>query len=1334
MKPLRLMMVMLGVMMVGVLPGLGEAVTLLDNSSDLGTASSDLSTVEVAQQFTTGNDTYGYNLDSVDLYVGGLTNFQDLTVRVLADGGSSTPGIGLTTLVYSSSGSGTVKYSFSPALRVEASTSYWWFIQYDPSGSESPTLGLNNAGEEANTLGWNLPGVAQTRAVGSSSAWSGASYRVRLIVEGDIAANSPPSGASGTITVVEDTRHVFATHEFGFSDSDGENLDHVSITALPSEDGGTLWWRGTAITAGSLPHMVTGTEINSGRFSYTPPSNTWGDGLGSFRFKVSDGTDYSDEYDMVVNVAAANRAPSVLGQTAVIYGEHSTDAVATYVGVDAQGQSVTWEVSGVDGDAFSIDDSGELRFASSPDYHSPTDADGDNEYLVTVVGSDGELTTELEVRVTVNGAPVWSGETQLSYDENGSGEMGPFTVRDPEGDAIGYEILSTADGGLFGSRRDGDGIFLSWETWPDFEEPGDTDADNTYEVTLVAYNPAVAGSRVERMVTITVTDGDDLPVAVDDVVETAAGEEVVIQVLENDRDPDDGVLAVVGVGEAVAPRHGTAELMPYSTTAIRYTPAAAFVGTDTFSYTMSDGFSTAAAIVTVVVGDKTNPVVEIAAETTDAVRGLLTVTIVFSEAVKDFDEEDVQVWNGSVVEFDEVSPTEYRLEIAAERLGQVVGIVVAPGVAEDDAGNGNLGAELGVETGIGVSYGAASYTAPEAGEAATLTVQLSQEWSTELAIPIRVTRPETTEASDYAITGLADWDETAGGGALIFAAGVTEAVFRVAANLDRDGDDETLELGFGPFPEAVGVGERATATVLLEDHRTGEDVGPGRSLEGMLGVMARSMGVSALSAIESRFDRYRQWRNESLGRRRARWQASSDGWWRGVSLGWLGSLEGYGPAAALLAGGSDGPESGGRYRLDGHDGYRLGAASLGLEGGELTARPGGEFPLSEIAYERRLALSEGPRGWTPVVWGQVDRQEFQGDLGSEGPAYQGSLTSVHLGLELYAGPAILGGLVFVHSRGGLDYADEGVEGQVDSGMNTFHPYVYWQPGERFSVWGFLGLGSGDVDVSGPGMEGGGDAEFRMVAGGVRGVVSHWGSTDWSLKADMFRGELSSSALEGLGEASGSASRLRLLLEWELGWWLAEGLLNVQLEAGGRFEGGDAEGGSGVETGFRVGYVNAETGLDVAVRGRMLAAGGNGYRDWGFGVQGSWDPGAGDRGFRASVASVWGRDGGGAAALWAHGEMVTRRSRPEALGLEADLSMVSEVAYGGLQVRGLPGVLTPYSRLRWNGQGDEVALGAAWQPGEASPRTGGTRVELEGVRRDYLDLADAGVWLRLLMPF
>jgi uncharacterized repeat protein (TIGR01451 family) len=104
------------------------------------------------------------------------------------------------------------------------------------------------------------------------------------------------------------------------------------------------------------------------------------------------------------------------------------------------------------------------------------------------------------------------------------------------------------------------------------------------------------GQTAAATVAVAVASGDRAPIAVPDATQADA-DPIDIAVLANDSDPDGDPLAVVGV---TAPSSGAAAMNPDGT--VRYTPAAGFIGTATFSYTVGDGRGgTASATVTIVV-------------------------------------------------------------------------------------------------------------------------------------------------------------------------------------------------------------------------------------------------------------------------------------------------------------------------------------------------------------------------------------------------------------------------------------------------------------------------------------------------------------------------------------------------------------------------------------------------------------------------------------------------------------------------------------------------------------------------------------------------------------
>lgn len=130
----------------------------------------------------------------------------------------------------------------------------------------------------------------------------------------------------------------------------------------------------------------------------------------------------------------------------------------------------------------------------------------------------------------------------------------------------------------------------------------------------------------EATVSLTITPVNDAPVAVDDAYTVAKNGVVVISapgLLANDSDPEGNSFTIVA---ATGSQHGTVDPL-YNNGSFTYRPVAGYSGTDTFTYTISDGTSTAQAtvIITVSAVDNQTPVA-VADSYTVAEDGTLNVT------------------------------------------------------------------------------------------------------------------------------------------------------------------------------------------------------------------------------------------------------------------------------------------------------------------------------------------------------------------------------------------------------------------------------------------------------------------------------------------------------------------------------------------------------------------------------------------------------------------------------------------------------------------------------------------------------------------------------------
>ena len=260
-------------------------------------------------------------------------------------------------------------------------------------------------------------------------------------------------------------------------------------------------------------------------FSGTPPANFNGViDLQLFGINGGPTAPSAIEDYFTLTITPVNDAPTILGDDgtassgdqprSVTVAEGSLAAL-TLAAEDVEGDLIGYSIAGgADGALFEIDAvTGALRFRQAPDFEGPTDADANGLYEVLVAASDGALTDTqlLSVMVTnINEAPriVSDGggaTATLLLPEN---QLLVTTVAaiDPDaGTNIAYSIHGS-DAALF----DIDAVTgaLVFRIAPDFEQPGGTLANNSYNVTVRASDGSLFS---DQQLEIAVTDQPEAP-------------------------------------------------------------------------------------------------------------------------------------------------------------------------------------------------------------------------------------------------------------------------------------------------------------------------------------------------------------------------------------------------------------------------------------------------------------------------------------------------------------------------------------------------------------------------------------------------------------------------------------------------------------------------------------------------------------------------------------------------------------------------------------------------------------------------------------------------------
>ena len=465
------------------------------------------------------------------------------------------------------------------------------------------------------------------------------------------AVQDAPTASNNTVSATVNMDYTFTAADFGFMDADSDTLAHITIISLPGTDKGELLFDETAIASSDL-HLVeevTEIELDDGKLKYRPPTGTISANFTSFTFKVNDGEDDSEStYTITINVDAVNNVPTASDNTVTATEDMDYPLTATNFGYEddddhALAHITITSLPGADkGEllldgtpiAIAIGGAGQKVMASKLDgdalkYRPPPDANGDGLATFGFTVNDGKDDSESAYTITidvtaVNDPPTASDNTVTAIED----EDYPLTAADfgfMDADSVDTieqdnTLNATLDHITITSLPvDSDGVVKGTLRLNDSDVAvGDTVTNLQLEADALKYRPPPDAngdglamfdfkvndgkhdSESAYTITIDVTAVNDAPTAMDDHAQTAENTAVEIAVLTNDEDVDGTILSVTAVQP---PNNGSATInnstINNNLTVITYTPNSDFIGTDTFTYAVSDGVASAIGTVTV---------------------------------------------------------------------------------------------------------------------------------------------------------------------------------------------------------------------------------------------------------------------------------------------------------------------------------------------------------------------------------------------------------------------------------------------------------------------------------------------------------------------------------------------------------------------------------------------------------------------------------------------------------------------------------------------------------------------------------------------------------------
>ena len=253
------------------------------------------------------------------------------------------------------------------------------------------------------------------------------------------------------------------------------------------------------------------------------------------------------------------------------------------------------------------------------------------------------------------------------------------------------------------------------------------------------------------------------------------------------------------------------------------------------------------------------------------------------------------------------------------------------------------------------------------------------------------------------------------------------------------------------------------------------------------------------------------------------------------------------------------------------------------------------------------------------VWGRGAVTGFDGrdEYDSGTVDVDGTVRSLMLGTDVRRASGVFGA-VLTHSHGKGDYRDgPEEEGRIRSTLTGVYPYASHETG-RLSLWGIMGYGKGEVtmhqDVS-PYRKGTSvttDMDLLMAAGGLRSELP--GSTPDGMSVDAVADVMgvrveSDGVGKMLAAADAKVARMRAGLE---GAWdaveVGGGRMTPVARISFRHDGGDAEGGFGVDIEGRLHWSDPAQGVRMQLRGHgLLGHEADDFRERGISGSVSWDP-------------------------------------------------------------------------------------------------------------------------------
>ena len=366
-------------------------------------------------------------------------------------------------------------------------------------------------------------------------------------------SNTTPTGANETYSILGDNLppNITTSTNVFVPENQTAVIDVNATDDSDSEGSGLIYSK-----TGGADQALFNLDTNSGVLTFMSapdfenPGDAGANNVYDVQVTVTDSGGLTDVEDIAVTVTdeMENTAPNITTSTNVFVPENLTAVVDfdSSDDSDSEGSGLIYsKTGGADQALFDLDAiSGVLTFINAPDFENPGDAGANNVYDVQVTVTDsGGLTDVEDIAVTVtdeveNTAPMITSLNTASVRENTvfAIDVNATDDFDSEGSGLTYTKSGGDDAALFSlNASTGE---LSFTTAPNFENPGDANQNNEYEVQVIVTDSGGLTDTQDLLITVTDEDETSTPIFVADFNDGSDGFGYADDLFRNTAQPD----------------------------------------------------------------------------------------------------------------------------------------------------------------------------------------------------------------------------------------------------------------------------------------------------------------------------------------------------------------------------------------------------------------------------------------------------------------------------------------------------------------------------------------------------------------------------------------------------------------------------------------------------------------------------------------------------------------------------------------------------------------------------------------------------------------------------